>query len=117
MISEVMGAKERSRRESASSMTRWVVRERMLGSEVAMLERRCGVQISKSMPAGEKRRFRITVAVLAEEIWEERNLTVCERDLASVPTWETSSDVGSKIIARGRPVVGWGALVKGGGWM
>ena len=60
MIAEVVGAKERSSRESASSMTRCVTRERMLGSDSAMLERRCGVEIRRSMPVGAKRRLRMT---------------------------------------------------------
>lgn len=31
-----------------------------------------------------------------------------------LPTWLTSSEVGTRIMARGRPVVGCGALDKGG---
>jgi hypothetical protein len=52
MMAEVVGAKERSRRESASSMTRWVTRLRILGSFSAMLEIRCGVETIMSMPFG-----------------------------------------------------------------
>lgn len=60
MMAEVMGAKDRSRRESASSITRWDTRERMFGSDSAMLARRWGVEIRTSTPPGEKRRLRMT---------------------------------------------------------
>lgn len=60
IMADVMGAKDRSRSESASSITRWDTRERMLGSDSAMLARRCGVEIRMSTPPGEKRRFRMT---------------------------------------------------------
>ena len=62
-IVEVDGAKERSRRESASSMTRCVTRLRTFGSDSDMLARRCGVEMRTSMPEGEKRRLRITFGV------------------------------------------------------
>ena len=60
---EVEGAKERSRRESASSITRCVTRLKMFGSDSEILANRWGVQIRRSMPEGAKSRLRITFPV------------------------------------------------------
>ena len=52
MMEEVSGEKDRSRSESASSITRWVTRERTLGSDSVMLLRRWGVLTTTSIPCG-----------------------------------------------------------------
>src|SRR4051812_39388679 len=62
-ISVVKGLNERSNNESASSITRCVTRERILGLLAAMLARRGGVLIRTSTPFSLNRRLRITVAL------------------------------------------------------
>ena len=96
--------KERSRRESASSTTICVTRERMLGSFSAMLERRWGVETTMSMPFGLKRRLRMTVGDKFDEIGADLYLTVWPISLTTLPTCATSSEEGSSISARGRPM-------------
>ena len=59
----VDGAKDRSRRESASSITRCVTRLRIFGSDSEILASKWGVEIRTSMPVGAKRRLRITLPV------------------------------------------------------
>src|ERR1700761_726508 len=65
-MDDVRGENDLSKRESASSTTKCVTRERTFGSDSVMLARRWGVLISMSMPLGEKSRLRTTIPVYAD---------------------------------------------------
>ena len=86
MIGPVILEKERSIRESASSITRCVTRLRTFGSDVVIAARRWGVETRTSMPVGEKTRRRMTCDETEAEIPSDRILTLKESDRTNEET-------------------------------